>query len=150
VMAKAYPQFGHNYNQVSRELMYNWFNKHLKLGQPEPVVERPFVPVPPKELSVFDEQHPLPKDAVDAKGLRNYLTTASDKQLAALLPKDTQGLAQFRHIFGTALRVMVGGALPATGEVEERREPSVKEADGVRQRTLALGRKGTGEAVPAV
>src|SRR5262249_5115197 len=28
VMAKAYLQFGHNYNQVSRELMYNFFNKH--------------------------------------------------------------------------------------------------------------------------
>ena len=66
VMAKCFPQFDHNYNQVSREVMYNWFNKHLNLGQPEPVVEKPFVPVPPKELSVYDEQHPLPKDAVDA------------------------------------------------------------------------------------
>ena len=37
-MAKVFPQFEHNYNQVSREVMYNWFNKHLKLGQPEPVV----------------------------------------------------------------------------------------------------------------
>ena len=36
----------------------------LKLGLSEPVVEKPFVPVPPRELSVFDEQHPLPKDAV--------------------------------------------------------------------------------------
>ena len=60
-MAKCWPQFGHNYNQVSRELMYNWFNKHLKLGQPEPVDEKPFVPVPPKELSVFDDEHPLPE-----------------------------------------------------------------------------------------
>src|SRR5919108_699085 len=42
VMARAFPQFKHNYNQVSREVMYNWFNKHLRLGQPEPVVEKPF------------------------------------------------------------------------------------------------------------
>ena len=60
VMAKTHLEFGHNYNQVSREIMYNFFNKHLKLGQSEPVVERPFVPVPPKELSVFDETHPRP------------------------------------------------------------------------------------------
>ena len=67
VMAKCFPQFEHNYNQVSREVMYNWFNKYLKLGQAEPVVEKPFEPVvPTKDLSVYDEQHPLPKDAVDA------------------------------------------------------------------------------------
>src|SRR5262245_48425350 len=47
VLAKAFLQFDHNYNQVSREVMYNWFNKHLHLGLPEPVVEKAFVPVPP-------------------------------------------------------------------------------------------------------
>ena len=65
--------------------MYNWFNKHLKLGQPEPVVEKPFVPVPPKELSVYDEQHPRPKDAVDAERPAQVPDARqSDKQLAAL------------------------------------------------------------------
>src|SRR5205823_2061428 len=64
VMAKCFPQFEHNYNQVSRELMYGWFNKHLRLGQREPVAEQPFVPVPPRELSVFDAKHPLPGDAL--------------------------------------------------------------------------------------
>src|SRR5262249_43988215 len=38
VAAKHAP-FPHNYNEVSREWMYNWFNKHLQLGQPDPVVE---------------------------------------------------------------------------------------------------------------
>src|SRR5207244_3664311 len=84
VMAKCFPQFGHNYNQVSRELMYNWFNKHLQLGQPEPVAEKPFEPVPPKELSVYDAEHPEPTDAVNAERLRQYLTEASDRQVAAL------------------------------------------------------------------
>src|SRR5262249_396663 len=27
VMAKCFPQFEHNFNKVSRELMYNWFNE---------------------------------------------------------------------------------------------------------------------------
>ena len=30
--AQSRPQFPHNYNYVSREVMYGWFNKHLKLG----------------------------------------------------------------------------------------------------------------------
>src|SRR5262249_6263625 len=118
VMAKCFPKFEHNYNQVSRELMYNWFNKHLQLGQPEPVVEKPFVPVPPRELSVYDEQHPRPKDATDEDGLRKYLTAASDKQLAKLHPKDAESLAKLRREVGTALRVMVHDRLPEGTQLE--------------------------------
>src|SRR4051794_20535152 len=102
VLAKTFKQFGHNYNQVSREVMYNWFNKHLKLGQPEPVAERPFEPIPPKELSVFDKDHPLPQDATDVKGLRRYLTDLAERQLVALMPKDAKALAEFRRVLGTA------------------------------------------------
>src|SRR6266480_2478247 len=117
VMAKCFPQFEHNYNQVSRELMYNWFNKHLQLGQQEPVVEKPFVPVPPRELSVFDEQHPLPKDAVGIERLRQTLTEISTQQIDALRPRDAQSLAEFRRVIDTALRVMIHDRMPAQTEV---------------------------------
>ena len=39
------------------EMMYAWFNKHLLGGSGE-VKEVPFKPVPPKELAVFDADHP--------------------------------------------------------------------------------------------
>lgn len=107
VMAKCFPQFGHNYNQVSRELMYNWFNKHLNLGQPEPVVEKPFEAVPPRDLSVYDAEHPMPSDAANAERLRQYLTEASNRQMAGLAPKNAKGLEEYRRIVGTALRVML-------------------------------------------
>jgi dienelactone hydrolase len=130
VMAKCYPQFEHNYNQVSRELMYNWFNKHLKLGQPESVEEKPFVPVSPKELSVYDGEHPRPKDATDGNGLRKYLTEASDKQLAVLHPKDPDGLTEFRRVVSTALQAMVHDKWPITGNVTSslviENEPKVR------------------------
>ncbi|HEV3085484.1 MAG TPA: acetylxylan esterase, partial [Gemmataceae bacterium] len=160
VMAKAYLQFGHNYNQVSRELMYNWFNKHLKLGQPEPVVERPFVPVPPKELSVFDAGHPMPADAVDAAGLRRYLTATSDMQVAALKPKDAASLVEFRRVVGTALRVMVNDSSVqnlAKEQIEFSVDPNSKAPEpdtklsklaGVPIFTGTIVRKGKGEAVP--
>jgi dienelactone hydrolase len=153
VMAKAYVQFGHNYNQVSRELMYNWFNKHLKLGQSEPVVERPFVPVAPKELSVFDEQHSLPKDAVNAEGLRRYLTESSDKQIADLVPFHIKGLAKFRglsdfrRVIGTALRVMVNDTLPAPDQVKGT-AGGFKTTQMTLER-IKLTRKGKEEVVPA-
>ena len=109
VMARCFPQFKHNYNQVSREVMYNWFNKHLNLGQKEPVTEKPFTPVPPAELSVFDAKHPRPKDAVNAERLRQYMTEESDKQIAALLPKDAQSLAEYRKVNGAQAAAGHGG-----------------------------------------
>src|SRR5260370_32647894 len=80
VMAKCFPKFDHNYNQVSREVMYNWFNKHLKLGLESPVVEKPFEPVPAKQLSVYDEEHPRPIPFPHAQHLPKYLPHPSDNQ----------------------------------------------------------------------
>ncbi len=149
VLARCFPQFKHNYNQVSREVMYNWFNKHLQLGLPEPVVERSFEPVPPKELSVFDEQHPRPKDGVDAAGLRKYLSESSQRQLDTLLPKDGAGLAEFRRVLGSALRVLINDRLPQTHAIEAKANGSERQ-EGVQWRRLLLGRKGQGEQIPAV
>jgi dienelactone hydrolase len=118
VMAKCLPQFKHNYNQVSRELMYNWFNQHLGLGEKTPVVEKPLVPVPPKELSVFDAQYALPKDAVDAERLRKTMSESSDKQIAALKPTDARSLKEYQRVIGTALRVMIGDQLPPKDQIE--------------------------------
>jgi hypothetical protein len=150
VMAKCFPQFGHNYNQVSREVMYNWFNKHLKLGVPEPVVEKPFEPVPPMELSVYDAAHPRPEDAVSAVRLRQYLAETSDKQIAALLPKDAKGLADYRRVIGTALGVMIHDALPMPEEVERKRVGDLETSTGFTLRRYLLGRKGQGEQIPAL
>ena len=147
-MAKCYPQFQHNYNQVSRELMYNWFNKHLGLGQSEPVVEKPFVPVPPKELSVFDDQHPAPSDALDAPGLRKYLTNRNAERLR--LPKDPTSLKEFQSVVGPALQAIIGDELPKAGNVESVYVGDKVERDGITYRKMLLGRKGRGEQVPAI
>ncbi len=150
VFAKAHLEFGHNYNQVSREMMYNWFNKHLGLGLSEPVVEKPFVPVPPKELSVYDQEHPRPKDAVGAERLRQYMAEASDKQIEALRPKDADSLKEFRRVIGTALRVMIHDELPKPEEVEMKEVGDKVERGDLIWRRYLIGRKGAGEQIPAI
>jgi dienelactone hydrolase len=150
VMAKCFPQFEHNYNQVSRELMYNWFNKHLQLGQLEPVVEKPFEPVPPKELSVYDDQHPRPQDATDANGLRKYLTETSEKQLEQLHSMEGASLKKLQRLVGTALEVMVhdrmshlaDAALLGAGRLDGRLE-------NLGYTKLGLSRQGSEEEIPA-
>lgn len=93
--------YGHNHNLHSRLLQYAFVNKHLKLGHAEPIDEPAFEPVPPKALSVYDEQHPMPADFADAATLRQTMTTASDAQLASLSDEE------YVRTVGTALKAMV-------------------------------------------
>ena len=146
VTAKHF-SFEHNYNQVSREMMYNWMNKHLKLGWESPVKEKPFEPVPPKELSVYDDDHPRPSDACDAKILRQYMTTTSDRQLDELWKSDP---AEYRNVVRTALRAMVDDRLLAGGSVVAGRASGPEAHDGLIIETGTLSRRNAGEAVPYV
>jgi dienelactone hydrolase len=146
VMAK-YLSFPHNYNQVSREVMYNFFNKHLGFGQTGTIAEKAFTPVPPSELSVYDQKHPLPKDAANAEGLKRYLTMAQEKQLESLLPKDAASLAKFQKIEHAALRAMMTDKLSAASDVEVVVKGDPVEKNGIVTRELIMSRKGQGERV---
>ena len=145
VLAKAYPQFPHNYNQVARELMYGWFNKHL-LGVDKPVVELPFQPVPPAELHVFDDKHPRPADELKAKELRAKLTAASDGQLAKLLPTDKASALEYQSVLKVALRAMIADELPKQIAVRGGAGATVLEGYGLNLETI--GRRGQADAVP--
>jgi dienelactone hydrolase len=118
VAVRAWLEYGHQYNVHARQMMYAWFLKHLA-GKDEEVKEPPFTPVvPPKDLSVFDDKHPRPKDELDAPKLREVMTKASDEQIAKLAPKDAASLKEFQRVVGTALRVMVNSELPAYGSLQ--------------------------------
>jgi hypothetical protein len=149
VDAKCYPQFSHNYNQVSRERMYAWVNRHLKLGLPEPVEEKPFVPIPPKDLSVFDAGHQLPPSATGVEGLRKSMAEVSDRQMAALVPTDGRGLGDLQRVVGRALRAILASDLPRPGEVAAT-AISTGKGKGYTLEKLTLARKGSGEEVPAL
>lgn len=147
VHAKAYPQFKHNYNQVAREMMYGWFNEHLKLGQTAPIVEKDFKPVPPKELSVWNDEHPVPKDVKNAAQLREYLTEVSQKQWEELKPTTPEKLKEFQRVVGTAARVTLDDGVPAADGVESSLK-TVELNENLKVVKGPIGRKGAGEKVP--
>ena len=68
--------FEHGDHLLSRELMYSWFSTHLKPTGPHTgaIVEPPFTPVPPADLSVFDAAHPRPSDTLAPPRCGRYLT----------------------------------------------------------------------------
>jgi len=147
VMAKAFKQFPHNYNQVSRELMYNFFNKHLKLGHKEPIAERPFKPVPPKELSVWDSSNPMPSDAADAIQVRTYFKNAAKKQMQVVAAGP--GDDAVRKVVGPALRAMITDSLPGPKDVIDVVPNKKVDNPAWIVRDYVLSRKGQGEAVRA-
>jgi dienelactone hydrolase len=119
VMAKAFPQFPHNYNYVSRSVMYHWLNRHLKLGQQEPIVEEDYPLLTKKELTVWDEKHPQPAggDQFERQLVRD-ITAINEKQIEALLPSDKSKLAEFQKVIGGAVDIMIGRTAGESSEVE--------------------------------
>ncbi len=116
VMLKRGEHFPHNYNAVSRSAFYTWLNRHFKLGQKEPVIERDYEPLPRTQLTVWDDQHPAPK-AADPDFERQLLRQLNDdaqKQLAA----EQATPERFRKAYGSAFDIVLDGGLAESGEIE--------------------------------
>jgi hypothetical protein len=103
----------HNYNLKSREAVYNFFNQHLKLGHEGVIAEQHFTPLPPKELSVWDADHPRPATAVDPEGLKKYWVDMTARQIDVLKPRDFDGMNNLNATLLPALVHMVSTRLPA-------------------------------------
>jgi dienelactone hydrolase len=119
VMAKPLVHFPHNYNHVSRAVMYSWFNKHLKLGLEEPIVEEDFRPLSVAEMTVWDAAHPAPPTGDDfERALLRRMTEDTRRQIEALGPHDRASLAEYRRIVGGAVATMIGRGLPEEGGLQ--------------------------------
>jgi hypothetical protein len=149
VFAKAFPQFGHNYNHVARQMMYGWLEAHLGLQPDEPMREHDFWPLTAAEMSVFDEAHPLPDDARGVTELRRYLTEVSEQQFASLLPSDADQLAEYRRVVGKAARILLDAGIPSTEKLESEGEKKQLDDDLMLMKGL-IGRPGAGEQIPVV
>ena len=144
-VAGAKFEFPHNDNQVSREYAYAWFNRVFRLGLPEPVRERPFVPVPPAELHVFDAAHPRPAGERNAAGVRTRLSEASERQLKGLVAKPVELASVVRGGFDTAL----SDRLPAKIDAMPGSFRSVP-GDGFAVHQSVLARAGSPARVPTI
>ncbi|HZK81606.1 MAG TPA: hypothetical protein VFC46_11075, partial [Humisphaera sp.] len=139
----------HNYNRRSREAVYEWLNRAWGLGHVSPIHEPPFEPLSPAQLTVFNDKHPRPADAVDAAELKRYLIESGDRQPQELRPTDAAKLGEFRHIVGTALRHMVATDLFEPKDVGAE-SLGVVERNNFRAHRLLLSRAGGGEQIPAM
>ncbi len=107
-------QFEHNYNSVSRAALYSWFNRNLKLGLEEPIVEQDYTRLTGQQLSVWDASHPAPKGGPEfERGLLRWWTADAERQLTGTL----DDVASYRKVVGGAVEVLIGRTLAETGPV---------------------------------
>lgn len=129
-------QFPHNYNYVSRAAMYEFLNRHLKLGVEKPIEEGPYQRLSEKELSVWNEDHPSPPPTPEfEQQLLDTINTAARKQLLALTPRDAPSLAEYRNVVGGAWDVLLR-KLPPTHDVRFKEESVAK----TKQLSVSRGR----------
>jgi hypothetical protein len=119
VMGKALLQFPHNYNFVSREVMYQWFNQQLNLELEEPVIEEDYQPLSREELTVWDVDHPRPPSGPEfERQLVATINAEANQMLAKLNPRDEMRWPLFQEVVGRAVDVIVGRGLPEAGAID--------------------------------
>jgi len=149
VVGKYYP-FPHNYNYVSRAMMYEFFNQHFKLGMTSPIIEADFKPLTREELSVWNKKYPAPpSDEQSEIKILHTLAKNNAAQIERLTPKDQTSLAEYRRVVGGGIDVMVGRLLPEADDLEAEKI-SETEKEGYRQYHTLIKNKRYGEATPAL
>ncbi len=149
VAAKTYKQFPHNYNQWSRELMYRWFAIHLKLSPTASVDQLDFWPLTKAQLTIFDEQHPIPADALQADALRQKMTEESTAAWQSLLPKTKADLAKYKASIRPVLGVALDRGLPAKEELVITNS-GMHEMGALKVVVSTVGRKNEGTQIPVI
>ena len=111
--------FPHNYNAVSRRIMYEWMNRHLGLGLEEPIIEQDWEPLTPEEYTVWNSAHPAP--ATDADYERQLLQQMNDRDLAALFQHSPKTGGDVQNYVGTVRdgwRTLIGRELPKATDIQ--------------------------------
>ena len=106
--------FGHNYNQTSREAVYAWFGKWL-LKHPDPasLKEEPYQKEPDAALRVFPDGK-LPEDALTEAQIIESLKDRHRAQWESLVVRDEDGWEGFKRIMQPAWRHTLQVAWPGS------------------------------------
>ena len=121
--AVFHTQFPHNYNQVNRAAMYDFFNRHFDLGF-DSIEETDFLPLTRAESTVWNHTYPEPEGALVGDSHETKLLAAaahdSDQTISHLVPESREELAAYRKIIGGAWETVLGRRYDQIGAVVYR------------------------------
>jgi hypothetical protein len=100
--------FGHNYNQTSREAVYTWFGKWLlPTADPALLKEASCQKEPDVDLRVFPDGK-LPADAMTREQFTESLKSLYQQRWESLIPKDRDALEEYKQTLMPAWRHTFG------------------------------------------
>ena len=139
--------FGHNYNQTSREAVYGWFGKWL-LERPDAASskEEPYEKEPDASLRVFPDGT-LPADALTEARLIESLKSYHRAQWESHRVRNKAGLGEFKRLVQPAWRRTLQIEWPTRG-VRCRAE-RVRETEGFTAAMLRIDRSEGGASILA-
>lgn len=148
VYAKAYPQFGHNYNLVARTMMYEWMKKYLELDANVSTEEKDFQPLTVEEMSVFSEGVTLPEDKVSPEELLAYLIKENQSRYRKMIPDSKEKMDQYKEEIGAAARVILCQGVPEGSLIESQAGEPVAITENIFHVKGLVKRTDSGEQVP--
>ena len=143
----------HNYNKESREAVYAWFAKWLlKVEDTSAFKEVPYQVESDETLLVFSDRD-IPKHALKQEEILPAWVKSSQEAIDKRKPTNENEHEKFKEEMGSALQHALGLHIPNSSEV------TLTEPEGAfpttyqthfSARHLVIGRKGIGDAIPAV
>jgi hypothetical protein len=111
--------FPHNYNQTTRERVYEFLAEWLFHLEPALSKELPIEPEASETISTWDPVYPRPANAVDAAGLKKYLAGLVTEQAEQFRPTRSDSWASTREELAAALAhvLALGPASPLPRDV---------------------------------
>ncbi len=101
--------FPHNFNYVSRSVMYPWFNRYLGLGIEEPIVEEDFAVISDQDGEVFSGEHQAPSQVgiEHERAVCHWLDSQATTAIADWWPNEPNQVAQSQTQFRQAWRTIL-------------------------------------------
>lgn len=142
-----YQKADHNYDKASREHVYPWFQQFFlnkDVGDVTP--EQPHNIGDTKALTAFTEP---PKDALNYNQLTDNIVVMSNAKIDSFGLGSRSSLNRFRQTFGPGLRACFAVSTLGSDDLVVNEHGSEDFAN-YSAKTLVLGRKGIGDAIPAL
>ena len=135
-----YQDSGHNYNALSREAVYRFFDRWMMQHNPSrKIADEPVEPLTADDLKIGPKE--MPEHMPDAETLKRDWRTSLAERLAA--PKDAVSLRVYRESFGAAYPYVLSASQPAADTLVEW-GAEVRDDE----RTFYLGRREANDRVP--
>lgn len=135
--------YGHNYNQASREAMYRFMGKHLIGGDWANFTEPPYVKPPDEALRVFPGDAP-PEGYLSGPDFIDMLVGQARERRATRLAALNEGA-----ITSETFSALLGAELPGVNDLACERT-GMEERDGYVMERWVLGRRDAGDRIPAL